>query len=306
MKRVFIDSVADSQVISMNAAVTLGVFDGMHQGHLSVLNLTCKTGTRLNIDKIVVTFANHPEKLLNCHSPEMILTLEHRLRLIERCGVDLTVIIPFNEEIRIMPAIIFLNSFLIEKLNCQAIILGRDTAFGRNREGDFNFLSLHKDKFGFEVQRTPEVKVREKIISSTRIRQAIRNGELSWVEEMLGRELSFMGKVIAGDGRGRKIGFPTANLDCSNAILPPAGVYSVKVLHNKVTRRGVMNIGVRPTFYHGASKMVTTVEVHLPNFTGDLYEKNLEVFIARKIRDEKRFNSVAELIEAINQDIASM
>lgn len=306
MKRLFIDSIHEVPVVSQASALTLGVFDGMHQGHLKVLGNTCEIAKRLNVDKVVITFSIHPEILLNDHSPDMILTLEHRLRLMERAGMDKAVIIPFDPTTRSMTASAFLTDFLVDKLHMKAIILGHDSAFGRKREGDARFLDRHKDDFGYEVHQTREARVRDGIISSTRIRAAIRSGDLRLVEEMLGRELSLMGKVVPGDQRGRTIGFPTANLDCKNGILPPLGVYAVKVLLDKIMRRAVMNIGTRPTFYNGTKTVEATVEVHIPNFEGDLYGKDLEILFVNKIRDEKRFNSVEELIAAIHEDIAAL
>jgi riboflavin kinase/FMN adenylyltransferase len=306
MKRIYIETLDQVPVLSKKSVVTLGVFDGMHQGHLCVLDRVCETGKRLNADKVVITFGVHPENLLNSHAPEMILTLEHRLRLMERAGMDLAIVIPFDDTTRNTPAERFLVDFLVGSLNCKAIVLGHDSAFGKNREGNYEFLNRLRDDYGYEVHQAPEVKVRDDIISSTRIREAIRSGDLPLVEEMLGRELSVLGKVVPGDGRGRTIGFPTANLDCHHAILPPLGVYAVKVLHNGILRRGVMNIGTRPTFHEGKSRSLLTVEVHLPNFNGDLYGTDMEVFITRKIRNEKRFKSVEELKDAIQKDIASL
>jgi riboflavin kinase/FMN adenylyltransferase len=304
MKRIHLNAIVDAPRISKASAVTLGVFDGMHQGHLSVIDHTCEVGRALNTDIVVVTFSIHPENLLNGGAPLMILTLEHRLRLMERAGIDIAVIIPFDENTRNMPAEQFLDEFLIQSLNVKAIVLGHDSAFGRKREGDIHFLKARMERHGYEVHRTPEVKVRDSVISSTRIREAIASGDIPLVEEMLGRELSIMGKVVPGDQRGRTIGYPTANLDCGYSMLPPAGVYAVKVLHKHVKRRAVMNVGTRPTFYDDQDR--PTVEVHIPNWSGNLYEETLEVFIIRKIRDEKRFSSVEELIEAIKNDIASM
>lgn len=306
MKRVHCDSINEVPVLSKRSVVTLGVFDGMHQGHLRVLDVTCATSKRLNADTVVVTFGAHPETLINGRPPEMIISLEHRLRLFERAGIDLAVIIPFNEKTRNTAAERFLTDFLLGGLGMKAIVLGHDSAFGKNREGNLRFLQDRAAKRGFEVHQAPEVSVRGDIISSTRIREAIRSEDLGFVEEMLGRELSLLGKVVPGDGRGKSIGFPTANLDCESATLPPSGVYAVRVLHKGVMRRGVMNLGTRPTFYEGTEGVATTVEVHLPNFEGDLYGSYLEVFIIRKIRDEKRFNTVEELIQAIRDDIATL
>lgn len=306
MKRIYLDNLNDPGLITKGSAVTLGVFDGMHQGHLSVLNLTIETGRRLSASKVVVTFSQHPENILNGGPPKMILSLEHRLRLMARAGIDKAVIVPFNEETRSIPAESFLNDFLINSLNVRAIILGHDTAFGRKREGDYDFLAARAGQYGYEVLKTPEVRFRDRTISSTRIREAIAGGHLQIVEEMLGRELSILGEVVPGDARGRTIGFPTANIDCPGAVLPPSGVYAVKILHKSIKRRAVMNIGTRPTFYDNQEHAVSTVEVHIPNFNEDLYGQRLEVFIMNKIRDEEKFNSVDELIEAIKRDIASI
>lgn len=304
MKRYHLNSILDAPRITRGSAITLGVFDGMHQGHLSVLDHTIEAGKRLKVDKAVVTFSVHPGNLLNGKAPRTILTLEHRLRLMERAGIDLAVVIPFDSKIRNLPAQRFLEEFLINSLNPKAFILGHDSAFGKNREGDVEFLKARMDRHGFEVHQTPQVQIREEPISSTRIRAAIEACQLDLVEEMLGRELSIMGKVVPGDARGRTIGFPTANIDCPTTVLPPSGVYAVKVLHKSIRRRAVMNIGTRPTFYEEPT--LATVEVHIPNFEGDLYGEKIEVFITRKIRDEIRFSSVDELIEAIHKDIADV
>ncbi len=306
MKRIHVESVQNAPVISRNSTVTVGVFDGMHQGHLSVLNSTCEAGKLLNADKVVVTFDMHPENLLNGFRPEMILTFEHRLRLMERNGLDIAVVIPFDEKTKNTPADQFLERFLLHSLNMRAIVLGHDSAFGKNRECNHSYLSSRKKSLGFEVLRTPEITIQGDPISSTRIREAIGSGDLPLVEEMLGRELSYVGRVVPGDGRGRELGFPTANLDCGPAILPPFGVYAVRVLHNNVMRRGVMNIGSRPTFHGIQTEAAGTVEVHIPGYTSDLYGSNLEVFIFRKIRNEKRFKSVQELKDAIQRDIDSI
>lgn len=304
MKRYNINNVLDAERLTRGSAVTLGVFDGMHQGHLSVLNLTCEVGRRLKVDKTVVTFSTHPGNFLNGKVPRTILTLEHRLRLMERAGIELAVIIPFDKATSNLPARRFLEEFLIKSLNMKAIIVGHDSAFGQQREGDVNYLKSKMNRYGFEVHQAEQIRIQDAPISSTRIRSAISSGNLELVEEMLGRELTIMGKVVPGDGRGRLIGFPTANLDCTTSILPPAGVYAVKVLHKSIKRRAVMNIGTRPTFYE--NQAVSTVEVHIPNFHADLYGEDIEVFIMRKIRDEKRFSSVDDLIQAIRNDIASL
>jgi len=306
MKRLFLDTIHNITVSATEeCAVTVGVFDGMHQGHLRVLHLLQKVADRLDLGRTMVTFADHPDAILGKHSPEMILSLEHRLRLMERNGVDLAVIIPFNDEIRNTSARDFVLDFLMQVLKSRAIILGHDSKFGKGCEGNLAFLNQHKQEWNIEVHATPEVSVGGKAISSTRIREAIRSGDLRLAEEMLGREVSILGKVVHGDGRGRQLGFPTANVDSQSEIIPPPAVYEVTVLLKGIRKRAVLSIGTRPTF-HGNRERRPTIEVHIPGFSGNIYGEYMEIFIVRKIRDQKQFDSVEALLGNIRKDIASL
>ncbi len=306
MKRIVLNAVEDlSSPLSDECVATVGVFDGMHQGHLKVLHLMQEAAAGLKVPRTVVTFSSHPDEILGKRPPEMIISMEHRLRLLERNGIDLAVVLPFSREIRSISAHRFLTDFLIGSLNARTIVLGHDSAFGKNREGNVDFLNKYIGSHGISVLAAKEVSVRGKVISSTRIRDAIRSGDLALAEEMLGREVSILGKVIHGDGRGRQIGFPTANVGVETEIIPPAGVYEVIILFWGIRKRAVLSIGTRPTF-HGTTEAVPTVEVHIPGFSGNLYGKVVEVFIVRKIRDQKRFDSVEELLENIRRDIESL
>jgi len=306
MKRLHLQSISEiAAPLSEECAVTIGVFDGMHQGHLKVLHILKEVGSRLGVPRTVLTFDTHPDRFLSKNAPALILSMEHRLRLLERNGVDLAVVIPFDKAVRETTAKEFLDRFLIGALRARAIILGHDSAFGRNKEGDLNFLQKQADLRGIEVHSATEVSVGGKVISSTRIREAIRSGDLRLAEEMLGREVSFLGPVVHGDARGRQIGYPTANVQCETGIVPPPAVYEVTVLFGGIRRRAVLSIGTRPTF-HGHQEVVPTIEVHIPGFSGDLYDEILEVFIVRKIRDQKKFDSVEELLANIRKDIESL
>jgi riboflavin kinase/FMN adenylyltransferase len=235
----------------------------------------------------------------------MILSMEHRLRLLERNGIDLAVVIPFDEEVRNTSAHDFLSRFLVGALRAKAVILGHDSTIGKNREGNLAFLKKHAGSLGIEVHAAQEVSVGGKAISSTRIREAIRSGDLRLAEEMLGREVSILGEVVRGDGRGRQLGFPTANVASQTETIPPTGVYEVTVLFRGIRRRAVLSIGTKPTF-HGSREAQTAIEVHIPGFSGELYGEFLEVFIVRKIRDQRRFDSVEELLQNIRKDIRSL
>jgi riboflavin kinase/FMN adenylyltransferase len=306
MKRLILDSVKEIPgPPAEECTVSLGVFDGMHQGHLMVLHLMQEMAMRLNTQRTVVTFSRHPDELLTQRHPGMILSMEHRLRLLERNGIDLAVVIPFDEDVRKTSAHDFLTQFLIGALRARAVILGYDSAFGRDREGNLAFLQEHAPSLDIEVLAASEVSVGGKAISSTRIREAIRSGDLRLAEEMLGREVSILGQVVHGDGRGRQLGFPTANVDPQTEVIPPAGVYEVTVLFRGIRKRAVLSIGTKPTF-HGSHEAQTTIEVHIPGFSGDLYGEYLEVFVVRKIRDQKKFDSVEELLRNIRKDIGSL
>jgi riboflavin kinase / FMN adenylyltransferase len=306
MKRLFLDSVADiSTPLSDECALTLGVFDGMHQGHLGVLHLLNETARRLRLPSTVITFATHPDEILGQDHTGMILSMEHRLRLLERNGVDLVVVIPFNDEVRGTRAEDFLCGFLIESLRAKALILGHDSAFGRNREGTIVFVRENAIPLGIEVHAALEISVGGKAISSTRIRKAIRSGDLRLAEEMLGREISILGEVVHGDGRGRQLGFPTANVSSFSEITPPPAVYEITVLFRGIRRRAVLSIGTRPTF-HGDREKKATIEVHIPGFSDDIYGELIELFIVRKIRDQKKFDSVEDLLQTIRSDISSL
>ncbi len=306
MKTIHLDTVAktDSRICEACVA-TVGVFDGMHQGHLRVLHMMQEISGEATLPRTVVTFITHPDEFLGKSQPSLILPIEHRLRLLERNGVDLTVILPFNTEIRETTALHFLKGFIMESLGARALVLGYDSAFGKNREGNFDFIKKHSDSLGFTVHSAPEISVRGKAISSTRIRDAIRGGDIDLAEEMLGREVSILGKVVHGDGRGRQLGFPTANVEAGTDIIPPSGVYEIKVLFRGIRRKAVLSIGTRPTF-HGTTEATTTLEVHIPGFSGDIYDEILEIFIVRKIRDQKRFDSVEELLQNIRRDIETL
>lgn len=306
MKRIILDSIENiPSPLSDECAVTMGVFDGMHQGHLRVLHLMAEVAGRLGLPRTVVTFSQHPDELIGSNHPDMILSMEHRLRLMERNGVDLAVIIPFDENVRSTPANDFLEGFLVGALRSKAIILGHDSTFGKDRAGNVDFLRDQSGRFGIEVHAATEISVGGKAISSTRIRQAIRSGDLRLAEEMLGREVSILGTVVHGDHRGRQLGFPTANVAPETEVIPPKAVYEVTVLFGGIRKRAVMSIGVKPTF-HGSDHAPRTIEVHIPGFSGDLYDEVLEVFIVRKIRDQKQFDSVEELLANIRKDIASL
>ncbi len=281
-------------------AVTLGVFDGVHRGHLLILERLRSSARRLGGDAVVVTFDRHPRLVIAGSAPPTITSLEHRLVLFERAGVDATAILRFDERLAAMPAERFLGEILLGKIGARAIVLGADSHFGREREGNIRFLEERRERHGYELEAVPLLaRPGGRGISSTVIRAAISEGRLDDAAEMLGRPVSLLGRVERGDERGRRLGFPTANLALHHELHPPRGVYAGNVEVDGVRYRALVNIGVRPTFDGPACELV---EVHLLGFEGNLYGRVLEVEFLRRLRDERRFESPDALTAQIRAD----
>ncbi|MCI0589024.1 MAG: riboflavin biosynthesis protein RibF [Planctomycetes bacterium] len=282
------------------SAATVGVFDGVHLGHQEILRTTVRRARALDGAAAVLTFRRHPRRLLTGKAPPQITSLEHRLVLLERAGADLVLVADFDENLRDTSAEDFVRHWLVGRLGARAVVLGPDAKVGKNREGNPARLAEMGAFLGFEVLVVPPVLVGGRPARSSAIREAIASGDLATAAALLGRPVSVMGTVVHGDGRGRAIGFPTANLNLHHELRPPRGVYAVDAVLDGGRRRGVANLGVRPTF-GGAQGEV--VEVHLPGFSGDLYGKTLEVEFLAKLREERHFAGVEELRAAIRADV---
>ncbi|MFM7105566.1 MAG: bifunctional riboflavin kinase/FAD synthetase [Flavobacteriales bacterium] len=284
-------------------AITIGTFDGVHKGHVEIIHHLKSCSQLRNLETVVLTFHPHPRTIVRTgdHGLELLTTMEERKTQKAALGVDHLVIQPFTEEFSRLTPFEFVRDILVRDLNADTVIIGHDHRFGRNREGNFQTLMELSETFGFKVQEIPAQLTDGIRVSSSKIRQALADGKMDQVENFLGREYSFTGEVVTGDGRGRSIGFPTMNLKChEDKMLPGIGVYAVTAKLNEMNYRGVMNIGVRPTVKLDDS---IHVEVHLPEFVGNAYGYWVHIEIGFKIRDEKRFDSVVELTQAIKKDI---
>jgi len=296
---------ADATPPERGAVVSLGVFDGVHLGHREILGRNVARAEELDATPTVVTFADHPKAILIGRAPRTLTTLEHRLELFERAGVGYTVVLPFDEELRRIPAREFVDDFLIGRLRARAFVLGFDSKFGAGRAGTPDLLR----ELGYDTTVVPKVVVCDRAVSSTAIREAVELGDLESAERMLGRRVSVLGEVVTGVHLGRKLGFPTANLDLHHELHPPVGVYACRahVLRDGsdsavvATHRAVCNIGFRPTV-DGARPERPLIEVHLLDFTGDLYGKRLEVEFVAPLRGERRFESLEALVAQIGRD----
>ncbi|MBI2930906.1 MAG: bifunctional riboflavin kinase/FAD synthetase [Planctomycetes bacterium] len=285
------------------SVVTWGVFDGVHRGHRQVLATLTSWARERGAPAVVVTFDRHPAEVLRGIEVPLVCPLEERLDLIGGCGVDVTLVLSFTKAFAQNTAEGFVAEIIVGRVRAKAILLGHDSHFGKDRAGDYDFLKGIGERLGVEVRACEPLLHRGRPMSSSLVREAVAAGRLDEASELLGRPFSLHGVVVAGDGRGRSIGVPTANLELRHKVRPPGGVYAVWVLTGGGTWPGVANIGTRPTFIAGGSE---NVEVHLLDYSGEaLYGRELEVRFVARLRDERKFAGVEDLRRQIREDIAA-
>ena len=281
---------------------TIGNFDGVHRGHQAILATLKEEGARIGAPTMVITFHPHPRQVLRPEAEfNAIMSLRERMRRLWDLGIDHALVLRFDEDLAELSATEFVEDILWGALKVRAMHVGRDMAVGHKREGDIRFLASKGRQLGFNVGIVEPVFSDQKVISSSRIRALILEGRMREATRLLGRPHRVAGTVIEGDKRGRELGFPTANVASDGAMLPPHGVYAAWVTGSDETRRrGIVNIGVRPTFKDGDAPMV---EVHLLDFDGDLYGQHLCVELVDHIRAEARFEGAALLKRQITRDV---
>lgn len=290
--------------LSSRSAVAVGVFDGVHLGHQRLLLQLLEMSSALQAVPTVITFANHPDQLLHGAAPQLLVSVSHRLRLLRRAGVERLVLLTFEPRLQNMPAREFAERVLVQSLRARGLLLGYDSALGKDRAGTPQSFRELGGELGFEVRTGTPFEVEGQPVSSTRIRQAIAGGDLQLAHRYLGRFPGAFGTVVHGETRGRRLGFPTANVVPQPAVLPPPGVYAVEAIVDGTTYAGAANLGTRPTFAGATGQ--TLLEVHLLDFQGDLYGRELEVTFRRLLRPERRFASADELRAQIERDVAAV
>ena len=284
------------------AVVTIGNFDGIHLGHQLIIRRLVEEARREKCPAIVISFDPHPKMVLH---PErrpfyLITSLEEKIGLLAGLDVDAFILIPFSLEYARTTAEEFVRGVLEERLHIRKIIIGHDYTFGRGKEGNEAFLSTFGRRLGFEVEVMNAVRVGETTVSSTRIREALLAGEVRLAASLLGRPYNLGGRVVSGNRRGVRLGFPTANIRPDKELVPARGVYAVHVLLDGIRRQGALSIGINPTFTDGKR----SIEVHILDFHEDIYDKTLDMLFIERLRDEIRFASPEELIAQIDRDIA--
>ena len=288
-----------------HAVITIGNFDGVHIGHQALFHEVIERAEAISGTSVAMTFEPHPLRVLKQNNhPPLITLYEQKSELIERTGIDVLICVPFTLEFAALSAEQFVRGLLVDKIGTKIIVVGEDYSFGKNREGNIELLKSYGPKYGFEVVVASWIKsarALEERISSTRIRQLVTDGQMEQAEKMLGRNYQIRGKVVTGRDRGGKLlGIPTANINLNDELCPKTGIYAVMVECEGSHRPGVANIGYSPTF----DDHEFTVEVHILDFSANIYGKKIRVNFIRRIRDEIKFSDISQLIEQIHLDIA--
>ena len=288
---------------SKKVCLAIGVFDGVHLGHQQIIRQTLADAQQHEAIALIVTFDKHPNTVVaSDRVPPLIYSQPQKFRAIESLGADALLVIRFDKPFSEQTGEQFIRSLVRDLGKIQSICVGADFVFGHKRSGNVALLKKLGDELGFQVHGLAAVALDGETVSSTRIREAIRAGDFDAASQMLGRAYSLAGKVIRGDQLGHQLGFPTANLDTTSLVLPAHGVYAAHATVRDQTHRAVLNIGRRPTIQNQTPE--TRVEVHLLDFTGELYGEEMEITFAAKLRDEKKFSSLDELKAQITRDIA--
>lgn len=287
---------------SRKVCVAIGFFDGVHLGHQQILRQTVSDARQHEAISVAVTFDAHPNTIVAPqHVPPLIYPLAKKLRVIESLGVDTICVIHFDQPFSEISGEKFIRDLARDFKNIQSICVGSQFTFGHKRTGNVSLLRILGQELHFHVHGLANISLDGQTVSSTRIREAIRAGNLDFASQMLGRPYSLCGRVVEGARLGRKLGFPTANLDATGLVLPPSGVYAAhaEVLGKKF--RAAVNIGHRPTLQFPAPLL--QVEAHLLDFDADIYGEELELTFVEKLRNEQKFPSVDALREQIARDI---
>ncbi|MDX1585413.1 MAG: bifunctional riboflavin kinase/FAD synthetase [Balneolaceae bacterium] len=286
-----------------NSVVTVGTFDGVHAGHRAIMDTVLQKADERDARSVIVTFDPHPREIINPGDAgiKLLTTLPERREILEELGIDRMVVIPFDRDFSLLSSKEFIRDIIYKKIGVSEFVIGYDHHFGKDREGSIETVERLGKELGFETYVVSKREVGAKTVSSTAIRKAIsEEGDVEQAAEFLQRLYRLNGTVIHGDKRGKEIGYPTANIkpEDSRKIIPKDGVYAVSVRYEGKWYGGMMNIGTRPTF----EEQNRTLEVHLFDFEEEIYGKEVQVRFVKRIRDEKKFSGVEELVGQLQQD----
>jgi len=296
-----IDGIDNIQRPFRNPVLTIGNFDGVHIGHLSLFQRVKELAATLEGESVVMTFNPHPIKVFHpSNGPPLITPHEQKAQLIEDAGIDVFIVVEFTREFAQMTAHDFVHEIIHKKIGARAVVVGPDYRFGYKREGDIPSLTQMGHRLDFEVHVIADLAVNGREVSSSTIREYVMAGDFKKARKMLGRDYQVAGRVIEGRDRGgRLLGFPTANLQLIDELTPKPGVYATEVFIDGQRYEGATNIGYSPTFKNGAF----SVETHILDFSGDIYGKIIQVRFVERLRDEKTFSGPEELSAQISKDV---
>ncbi len=285
-----------------NPVVTVGGFDGLHLGHRKIIDRLIKEAKKQKGESVLVTFNPHPRLVLFPGEKDLKLlnTIEEKIKLLENSGIDNLIIIPFTKEFSRLTSEDFVKDILVKKIGVKKLIAGYNHHIGRDKKGDFSSLVELSRKYNFDIEKVSFYKPEEKPVSSTVIRKALFRGDIEKANKMLGYKYPITGKVVRGNGRGKKIGFPTANVETENEykLIPFDGAYAVEIELNGKIYKGMCNIGIKPTFKDNKR----TVEVNIFDFNKEIYGELLTIYFVSFIRKEKKFKNPDLLREQLKTD----
>jgi len=278
----------------------LGNFDGVHIGHQSILKRVVDRAGEKGGTSMALTFDPHPVKVLFPErSLQLLCTTREKIDLIGRCGIAHTYCLEFTREFSMLSPREFVQEFLVQRMKVREVFVGQNYGFGRRREGNVALLETFGKEFGFHVEIVPPVILKDHLVSSSLVREALKVGEIERVALLLGRPYDIDGNVVEGEGRGKALGYPTANLLPGEKLIPGNGVYAVRVERSGETWPGIVYIGTQPTFQNA----IRQIEIHLFDYQGNLYGEALRVRFYGRVRGEMKFSDSAELVTRIGKDI---
>lgn len=284
------------------SVITLGTFDGLHLGHQQIVNEVIRKSHQIDGRNFLLTFEPHPRKVISgSNNVKLLTTLDEKIEILEKLGLENLFVINFTKEFSRQSPEDFVKKYLVEGIGMKEIVIGYDHHFGKERDGNSELLQKLGKEFNFSATIIPEFSSDGETVSSTKIRNALLTGDVAAAAKMLGRLYSFKGVIVRGDGRGRKLGFPTANISVEDQdkLIPAKGIYAAECMVENEKHFGLLSLGSRPTFHEDGDVIP---EFYIFDFDKDIYDQVMQVNLVEKIRDEEKFNSVDELIIQMKKD----
>lgn len=286
--------------------LTMGTFDGVHRGHQKLLKLMCKKAKEVGGEAVVLSYYHHPLETIHKKTfPYLLTEREKKEKFLKELGVDCILYLNFDEKLAMLPPQNFISDILVNEIGMKEIFVGYDTHFGKNRDGDFELIKEYEKEYSYKTYFVSPFRLKNRIVSSSMIRDLIREGDIETAEFYLGRRYSLIGKVVRGKRIGNRLGYPTINIEPleHNKLIPALGVYISKIHIGKTSFWGLTNIGYSPSIKRERLK---TIEAYILDFSGNLYDKKVEISFNKRLRDEKYFENPSKLITAIDEDVKAL